>query len=57
MNWLDLRKMLDKDLQRQFRTKREFVAWATEVQDPKRRVGGPHGPGRITVKRALNFLD
>ena len=50
---------LKKDLFPEFRkmTKASFVDYCRwVVLDPKERVGGPKGKGRITAKRALILL-
>lgn len=54
VTYADLKKVLDPEWQ--YRTKREFVHFARYADDPKMRVGGPKGRGRITVKRALSLL-
>ena len=57
MTWLSLRKLLDPEVARAFKTKRAFLAMANDPDtDQKERVGGPKGAGRITVKRAVNLL-
>ena len=57
MTFTELKKDLDPEFRRW--TKAEFVEFLadeSEYGDPKVRVGGPTGKGRITVKRALALL-
>jgi hypothetical protein len=48
---------LKKDLDPAFKgaTKAEFIDWMFTIE-PRTRVGGPKGKGRLTAKRALALL-
>ncbi len=57
MTFADLKKDLDQPYQKM--SKRDFIQLMRDISyygDPKTRVGGPKGKGRITVKRALALL-
>lgn len=49
----EMKPMLDPDFRKL--TKVDFVFVARAI-DPKSRVGGPKGKGRLTAKRALALL-
>jgi len=55
MKFYDLKRVLDRDFAKM--TKAEFVAFCESAPDPKVRVGGPSGKGRLTAKRALALLN
>lgn len=52
MTFQELKQYLDEGVPRQ---KNRFIAWAQE-QNPRVRVGGPVGPGRLTAGQALKLL-
>ncbi len=54
MNYTALKSQLDPEFRAL--TKAEFVRFCESASDPKERVGGPKGKGRITAKRALILL-
>lgn len=53
MTYTELKKSLDTEWKGL--TKADFITMLQTVE-PRTRVGGPKGPGRITAKRALALL-
>jgi hypothetical protein len=53
MTYTELKKDLDPEFKGM--TKQDFINLC-QVIEPRSRVGGPKGKGRLTAKRALAFL-